>query len=624
MRFTEPLNNGLVTSRSPILLREGELQRADNAYYQPNDTGLHAAPTETTAMVAPGLGYFTPTGIVHCAFDFVEAKCDLTLASTAVVITPLIINNVTTTNTSLIITAPSGNNFVSILKGATISGTGIPANTTVTSIDSPTQITMSLAATATGTPNLTFTNAKFSNVTAGASIAGPGIPDGTTASSVGATGTSLVLSVAATRTGQSKLIVKADNLVVLQIDNKYKKAKSGAAGTALSFSDLDTGITEGTALEQVHYNNLHVLLNGKHENRVLMADGLTRSHGLNPVTASCNPIPTTGVWALKDGVGFYAYWTTEYDSINDIESDYNPGVDPAGKPIKPPMVEITSITTQAVQVTRPARVNDTATHWRLYRSVKYTSTTAKSAAKENQYPNGWLVAEIELRDDNQQDTFVDGGDLSQTVAATAGNASSGAGASGLVWANTGAATGVINNGGATNDTNSATLTYAGAKESLIPLSLTNFSIPSVGSPVTGITITVTGRRVGGGKLILEVLSTRHPFSTTIPIGRKVVPYTTSNASYTLGGTSELWGRKWDPSDFANGKFQINCYGSVVVTSDKVTVDAISVIVSHGESQDSGTGAYLNNITDPYPGIVVSPYGFQISAGRGDGGEKCGI
>ena len=57
------------------------------------------------------------------------------------------------------------------------------------------------------------------------------------------------------------------------------------------------------------------------------------------------------------------------------------------------------------------------------------------------------------------------------------------------------------------------------------------SIPSVGSPVTGITITVTGRRVGGGKLILEVLSTRHPFSTTIPIGRKVVPYTTSNASY---------------------------------------------------------------------------------------------
>ena len=107
-------------------------------------------------------------------------------------------------------------------------------------------------------------------------------------------------------------------------------------------------------------------------------------------------------------------------------------------------------------------------------------------------------------------------------------------------------------------------------------------IPSVGSPVTGITITVTGRRVGGGKLILEVLSTRHPFSTTIPIGRKVVPYTTSNASYTLGGTSELWGRKWDPSDFANGKFQINCYGSVVVTSDKVTVDAISVIVSHGD------------------------------------------
>lgn len=628
MRLTEPFNNGLVTARDPVLLREGELQRAANTVYHPNDPGLHAAPAETQA--ASGLGA-SATGLVHCAFDFIQATCDITRAGGTVSVTAIVINSVTTVSGSAEITAPATNNFVGILKGATVTGTGIQASTVVDSVDSPTKITLSLLATANGTPNLTFTNAKFANVSVGATVAGPGIPNGATASAISADGTSLTLTAGfeAQFTGTSRLTVKADDLVIAQANGTYKKAKPGTAGTSLTFSTIESLVTEGDDLDQVHYNNLHVLLNGKHPNRVLTADGITRPHGLAPVTASCNPVITTGVWALKDGVGFYGYWTTEYDANNDIESDFNLGVDNENKPLKPPTVQITTVNSQAVQITRPPRANPTATHWRVYRSIKYTSTTAKSAAKENQYPNGWLIAQIELRDDNQQQTFVDGGGVSVTASVNAGSAVSGTGASGLAWANLSEATGAIDNGGATDDTNSATLTWASgsaATNSGISLTLGTFSVPSVTAPITGIAVTVTGRKTGNGALVVRastitdgVAGFEFPLIIT-PSGQlnngKVVAYTTSNASYTLGGASDLWGRKWDVSDFANGKFVIRCYGSVTQSGDSVTIDAVSVVVSYGESQDTTTGAFLSNITDPYPGITVSPYGFTISAGRG--------
>jgi len=617
-RLSEPLNGGLVTARDPALLGEGELQRADNTVYLPNDPGLHAAPAETQA--ASGLGGAV-TGLVHCAFDFVSVKCGLVRGSATVTVNPIVIGSVAFSGSSLILNAPAANNFVGITKGATVSGTNIAAGSTVVSVDSPTKITLSLATTGAGPQTVTFTNAKFINVSAGAQVAGPGIPDGATVASVAANGTSLTLATGyePTITDTAVLIIAADALVVAQANGKYQKAKAGTAGTSLTFSDLDTGVTEGTSLGQVHYNNLHVLLNGKHENRVLMADGLTRPHGLDPVTQSCDPHTTNGVWALRDGVGFYAYWTTEYDAINDIESDFNLGVDSENKPFKPPLVEITDVTTQAVLVTRPPRVNATATHWRVYRSVKYTSTTLKSAAKENKYPNGWLVAQIELRDDNQQQTFTDGGGVSTTPAANAGTATSGTGASGVAWTDPTNAQGAA-------DASVAHLDWVSGdakSNSNVPLTLGNFSISGVTAPITGIAVTVTGRRVGNGSLVVQV-TTNDAFggafpSVVTPIGgtnAKVVPLTTSIAPHTVGSAAETWAKTWDPSDFANGKFIVRCLGTVTGSGDSVEIDSVSVVVAYGETQESTAGAFLSDTTDAYPGVVVSPYGFTIAAGRG--------
>lgn len=61
----------------------------------------------------------------------------------------------TTTSTSAVVTMGS---TTGLTAGMVVTGTGIPASTTILSVDSSTQITLSANATATGTPTLTFTD----------------------------------------------------------------------------------------------------------------------------------------------------------------------------------------------------------------------------------------------------------------------------------------------------------------------------------------------------------------------------------------------------------------------------------------------------------------------------------
>ncbi len=62
-----------------------------------------------------------------------------------------------TTNANAVVTAPAGT-FTDLVAGVGITGTGIPASTTVLSVDSATQITLSANATASGTVTLTCTS----------------------------------------------------------------------------------------------------------------------------------------------------------------------------------------------------------------------------------------------------------------------------------------------------------------------------------------------------------------------------------------------------------------------------------------------------------------------------------
>lgn len=618
-RFREPLDGGVVTARNPVDLRPGELQQATEVVYHPNDPGPRRVPARTQAT-SSGLDA-AATGLTQCNFDYVNVTVELTKDSTSVTATTTTIVGVSLTSGSAVITAPTTGSFIGLKVGAGISGTNIQANTTVLTWDSPTQITMSLTALASSTSDLTFTNEGFDGVSTGASVVGLGIPNGATFTKL--TRTTGTLSAAATLTTRSKLTFTADDYLIAQTNNKYRKATMTATGTGLTFSDIES-VTEGPALESIHYSNHHVLLNGVNPNRVLKADGSTRPHGLAPVGPPTLSI-VSGTWALKDGTGFYAYWVTEYDSVNDIESDVNFGVDEEGKAKKPPIIQISNIATDAVQIDRPARVNPTATHWLVYRSVKYVSTTRKGADKENHYPNGFLVAKLELRDDDTQTSVKDGGGLTSTSALFAGATGLvGTSSSNLTWATPSNAVG-------SGTTTYAKLIYAAGSNTAnvyVPLELTTFGVTGVTAPIVGFTVAVRGRRVGNGLCAVTLAKANEPIPPItningLPIGAtglRPVPFTTSDTTITLGGTSDTWGRKWDISDLANGKFVVRVFGSVsqnkAGVADEVWIDTVSVIVSYGETQEaSGSGTILNT-GDPYQAVTVAPFGFEISSGRG--------
>lgn len=90
------------------------------------------------------------------AFGFNDSASFGTLAVAVGWISPMVITG-TTTSTSVNVTAltnPPGT--VNLAVGQPVSGTGIVAGTTIASIVSATAITLSIAATASGSPSLTF------------------------------------------------------------------------------------------------------------------------------------------------------------------------------------------------------------------------------------------------------------------------------------------------------------------------------------------------------------------------------------------------------------------------------------------------------------------------------------
>lgn len=67
--FKEPLDGGLVTSRHPTTLRPGELSRADNVYYHPNDPSIRRARGRTDFAGVTGGGAGAVKGTRVCKFD---------------------------------------------------------------------------------------------------------------------------------------------------------------------------------------------------------------------------------------------------------------------------------------------------------------------------------------------------------------------------------------------------------------------------------------------------------------------------------------------------------------------------------------------------------------------------
>src|SRR5690348_16087063 len=63
MRFKEPLNGGLVTSRDASLLRPGELSAIQNAVYVPKSQGLQRSPGREAGFLSFSPTLNTVTGV---------------------------------------------------------------------------------------------------------------------------------------------------------------------------------------------------------------------------------------------------------------------------------------------------------------------------------------------------------------------------------------------------------------------------------------------------------------------------------------------------------------------------------------------------------------------------------
>lgn len=448
----------------------------------------------------------------------------------------------------------------------------------------------------------------FDGISAGASVRGTGVPNNTTVQTYAPT--QIIMSKAATLTDNQSLQFQADNVIIAQANSEYKTAN--ATTGSLTFSTLTT-VSEGPTLEAIHYANKHVLINGVNDNKVLLSDKRVRAHGLEAMHTG--PICTTaaGTWALLSGTGYYAYWTTEYDAVNQVESTFD------GKPT-PINVSTTSL---KVIINQPQPVNSTATQWRVYRSTKMAATSDEAANLESvALSSGLLIGTAELKTDGTQNTIEDGGGATSigpfyptTLGVTA-----------AAWANPSNA---LNN----TTADSATCTLTGLFEyHVLEVATFNVTTSSINPPVSGITVFLRAKRTGSAtaKLAIAVWDSQSfppptgtMFGATEPWKgcKKSVVLTTSAADYTIGSSSDLWGATtdiytWTPGSFANGRFSI-----VLLASggplDTIDVYNIGVSVSYGKAQQLGTQTQ-------FPAVTIKPFGETVVVGRNGRPPKASI
>ena len=151
--------------------------------------------------------------------------------------------------------------------------------------------------------------------------------------------------------------------------------------------------SSGTSLNTLQYGDQYYLLaGGGTANTVMKNDGSFRAHGLTPVASPPTLNVVTGVWPLTNTANgstvpaWYDYWVTEIvkDGSGNVivESDTDPK---ATASVYIPNAT-SGVSINYLDGTSRAWSNATATHWRVYRSVK------KSYNTDTAFPNGILIS----------------------------------------------------------------------------------------------------------------------------------------------------------------------------------------------------------------------------------------
>jgi hypothetical protein len=208
-----------------------------------------------------------------------------------------------------------------------------------------------------------------------------------------------------------------DSLLLAMVsDDLYLSSFTDETG---SFGTPILGVGDGTSLDAIHFENKYYLLTGVGENHVISGDRTVRRHSMQPVNGM-GPTPpaiTSGVFNSGLGTGYFYFIVTEVsnpDTADEVESAFNgtpETTNSAGVPI-----QLTSPTTQAIQITRPPLTNVI-----VVESVTADgSTTLTSAAAFSKVRVGQLLTGTGVPVNTYVDTVTDESTITVTNAVTLG------------------------------------------------------------------------------------------------------------------------------------------------------------------------------------------------------------
>jgi len=320
----ELLNGGVVTARDASLLKEGELQQADDLILRPRTPALWKAPGRT--RYGQPAGSAAVKGLRHLAFD---NNTDLLLAysGTSFYSSPFTATTGTFTQMPGTGALPNnGNEFLDVIQYAgafyTIQGTGTMRR--IAYVNPPSQTVLSCTITDSASVVTTSTTNGFNGVVVGQSVSGTG--------------------------------VAANAVVTAKASNTSITISPSTPGGAVT---LTFGTTPFVS---------------------------SRLAGLDPVDAfdSTQVTVISGSWNNSSdlGTGYYWFLYTEMVMPGKID-DPNTGFVESGFTGNIQMQQITNVTTQAIRVTRGSIVNTSAnqrndaTHWQVYMSAKQVDSTVK-------------------------------------------------------------------------------------------------------------------------------------------------------------------------------------------------------------------------------------------------------
>jgi hypothetical protein len=178
----------------------------------------------------------------------------------------------------------------------------------------------------------------------------------------------------------------ATDVLVAHVGTTYREATLAATGT---FGAAVSGLTGGTTLDSIHYNNEHILLNGVDRGRVRSSAGVYTLLGMLANTSAPTVSRDAGA-----GTGFTltASSTIKYWVEERVKSGFT--ILRRNASTTAEVVTLTGDgTLDKPVITRPATVNSDATHWALYG----TST-------DGSFPTGAEIAEVAIGTTTIEDT----------------------------------------------------------------------------------------------------------------------------------------------------------------------------------------------------------------------------